>query len=238
MEDSFERYIKNTNAFSREEVLSVQKKSVCVTGCGGLGGHVIQTLARFGVLSLTLVDFDVFSVSNLNRQIFCTEQNLGQNKAEAAKAGVAVINSRVSVTACTEKLTEKNAESVLSGHDLVIDCLDNLSTRFIIDRFCRQLGIPYVHGAIAGFYGQVSVIYPGDETLAQIYKDNGGPGAEQTLGSPSFTPQAVAAIQCAEALKVLTGRGGSLRNKLLYIDLLSGSYETISLSAGDLRQHP
>jgi len=228
MEDSFERYIKNTTAFSREEVISVQNKSVCVVGCGGLGGYVIQTLARFGVLRLTLVDYDVFSVSNLNRQLFCTEQNLGQSKTEAAKAGVGAINSQVIVTIHTEKLTEENGETILSGHDLVIDCLDNISARLVIDRFCNQLGIPYVHGAIAGFYGQVSVIYPGDDTLSQIYGDDDGSGAEQILGCPSFTPQAVAAIQCAEALKILTGRGELLRNKLLYIDLLFGSFDTIS----------
>ena len=230
MVDDFERYSKNTNAFSKDEVLLVQKKSVCVVGCGGLGGYVIQTLARFGVLHLTIVDGDVFSISNLNRQLFCTEQNLGQKKAEAVKAGIAAINSQVLMTVYTEMLTEENGRRILSGHDLVIDCLDTPSARYILDLCCNQLHIPYIHGAIGGFHGQVSVVYPGDDTLANIYGHRDATGIEQILGCPSFMPQAVAAIQCAEAIKVLTGRGESLKNKLLYFDPLFNTFEIFSIS--------
>lgn len=221
---SFERYRRNTSAFSEEEVLRLHQKKVAIVGCGGLGGHVIQGLARFGILSLTLIDGDVFAVSNLNRQLFATEKTLGENKALTAKEQLADINPDVSATALPAMMTAQNAEEFLTGHDLVMDCLDNRDARLLLDDTCRKLSIPYVHGAIGGFYGQVTSVFPGDSIVKMLYGGGGG-GIEQELGNPSFIPQAVAAIQCSEALKILVGRGEILRGKLLSIDLLRNEFD-------------
>lgn len=229
--EPFERYHKNVEAFSIEEVQSIRQKRVCVVGCGGLGGHVIQSLARFGVGFLTLVDGDVFCASNLNRQAFCTETNLGQSKANAAKEALATINSDVIVHAHFEMLTEQNAEALLSGHDLAIDCLDNVSSRFILMQACNKANIPFVHGAIGGFFGQVANVFPGDDTLNRLYPSDHlfEKGIENRLGNPPFTPQLVAALQCSEALKILAGRDHVLRNAVLHIDLLHNEFEKIAL---------
>lgn len=229
MADIMERYSRNMNAFSSEDQRLVAERTICVVGCGGLGGHVAQTLARFGVGRLKLVDGDVFAVSNLNRQVFAKENTLGENKALVCAGALADINSDIVLEAIPEMLSEENAFRILNGCDLAIDCLDSRAARKLLDSMCAECNIPYIHGAIGGFYGQVSTIFPGDDTLAKIYGQSSAAGIEQELGNPAFIPQMVAAIQCCEALKVLCGKGETLRNTLMYIDLLYNDMLLIDL---------
>lgn len=123
MMENKERYCRNVNAFSWQEMETIRAKRVCIIGCGGLGGFVAQALARFGVGFLTLVDGDVFQESNLNRQLFATTQTLGQNKALAGQQALGIINPNISVKAEPVMLTSLNAGEILPNHDLVIDCL-------------------------------------------------------------------------------------------------------------------
>lgn len=227
-----ERYIRNAETFSWAEMENIQKKRICVAGCGGLGGYVCQTLARFGVGKITIIDGDSFNESNLNRQTFATVKSLGLNKALAAQEALAVINPDVAVAVQAVMLSSENAAQILPEHDLAIDCLDNIPTRFILAKQCAEQGIPMVHGAIAGFYGQIANIFPGDGLLDQIYPDQGKAesGLEKKLGNPAFTPQLVAAVQCSEALKILAERENILRHAMLHVDLLNNSYEIIEFS--------
>ena len=112
----------------------------------------------------------------------------------------------------------------MKGHDVIIDALDSIETRFILQETAEKLRIPLVHGAIAGWYGQVTTIFPGDNTLDKIYSKKDMKGAEQELGNPSFTPALVASIQVSEALKILIGRGELLRKKILFINTLEPDY--------------
>ena len=225
-----ERYSRNAETFSWEEMARIQQKSICVIGCGGLGGCVIQSFARFGVRKITVVDGDVFVESNLNRQIFSDQKVLGQKKAIVIQEALKLINEEVEVVAYTEMLTAENAAMILSNHDLVVDCLDNIETRHVVAKQCTKLAIPMVHGAIGGFYGQVANIFPGDRMMDKIYakQNHQVEGIEKKLGNPPFIPQAIAAIQCSEGLKILSGKGRILRNELLYIDLWDNSFETIT----------
>ena len=225
----FTRYAKNTEAFSREEVETIHTKSVCVVGCGGLGGYVAMTLTRFGVGSLTLVDGDVFDVSNLNRQLFCTEANLGKSKAAEAKLALSAVNSDVAITAVAERFGEANGARILAGCDAAVDCLDNVSSRLILESACASAAIPLFHGAIGGFYGQVACVFPGDDTLHTLYAGDGSGPYASRAGNPPFTPQLVAALQCSEALKFLAGRENLLRKKLLLIDLYRNVFQTVEL---------
>lgn len=226
-----ERYSRNMKSFTEAELNIIAQKRICVIGCGGLGGYVIQSLGRFGVGGLRLVDGDVFAESNLNRQLFSTEHNLGGNKAQVCARELADINSSISVEAIPEMLTDGNAEATLAGCDLAMDCLDSKEARFLLDRHCASLGIPYIHGAIGGFYGQVSTVFPCDNTLEKVYSHGAsGGGVEKELGNPPFMPQLVAAIQCSEALKLLCGKGELLRNRLMYIDALYNEIMTIDMS--------
>ncbi len=222
-----ERYLRNMNMLSLEENESLGKYKVCVIGCGGLGGYVIEMLARLGIGTISAVDGDIFEATNLNRQLFSTVSNLGQNKALAAKLRVSKINPLVKVNSVSTNITEDNYQDILKGHDVIVDAVDDIKTRFLIQDFARELNIPMVHGAISGWYGQVSTIMPNDNTLNLIYKR--AESVENKLGNPSFTPALVAAVEVSEVLKILIKRGEILRNKLLLIDTYTQSYTVVEL---------
>lgn len=225
------RYQRNKDTFSDAELKTVLTKRVAVIGCGGLGGFVANGLARFGVGHLTLVDGDRFSESNLNRQLFATEKTLGQNKAAACKEQLSTINSGLSVTAIEAMLKEDNAESILKGHHLVIDCLDNAAARLLVAKHSAALSIPLVHGAIGGYFGQVASIFPGDSIMNLLYDgwDKRTEGLEKKKGNPVFTAQTVAALQVNEALKILAGKKTFLNNQLLAIDLAQNTIDVVSI---------
>jgi len=222
------RYDRN-GIFTEEEIQRLGKVKVCIIGCGGLGGYILEMMARIGIGHITVIDGDVFNVSNLNRQILSTETNIGQSKVNSAKERMTIVNSEISVSYIDEYLNEDNAQRLLEGHDLVMDALDSITTRFLLQEACHALGIPFVHGAIAGWYGQVSVVFPGDKTLDLIYVSRQGEGVEKKIGNPSFTPSTIASIQVSEGLKVLLNKGEILRGKLLYVDLLQNEFHIMNL---------
>jgi molybdopterin-synthase adenylyltransferase len=225
-----DRYERNMNALSPEENQRLKDFHVVVVGCGGLGGYIIEMLARLGIGKLTVVDGDVFDETNLNRQLLSSEQNIGEPKVLAAVSRVKQINSTVEVHPIHGLMTAENGLGMISGKDLVFDALDNVNSRLILETLCETAGIPMVHGAIAGWFGQVSVVLPGDKTLHGILPEGMNKGIETELGNPAFTPALVASIEVAEGMKVLLGRDGILRNKLLTIDLLSQEFEVLSLT--------
>lgn len=223
------RYERNMKTLSPEENTKLREFKVFVAGCGGLGGFVIEELGRLGIGHITAVDGDVFEESNLNRQLLSTMDLLGQGKADAARERMLKVNPDVTVTSIQTMITAENCPELIRGHDLVIDALDNMGTRIVLEKSCEKEGIPMVHGAIAGWYGQVSAIFPGDRTIEKLYPKDGEKGVETELGNPAFTPAMVASIEVAEGLKILLGRGNILRNKLLCIDLLDHEYECFDL---------
>lgn len=228
------RYEKNFNMLSTSEQVKLKQSNVCVVGCGGLGGYIIEMLARLGVGNITVIDGDRFETSNLNRQLNANEENIGLSKALEAQKRVNLINSEINVKAIAGFVTEKNASMLLEQHDVIVDALDNIEMRFVLETTCTALNIPLVYGAIAGWFGQVATILPGDCLLEKIYpsyhKEQAyqKKGAEKSIGNPSFTPALVASIQVSEVLKILINRGVLLHNRLLLIDLLNQEIEHIS----------
>ncbi len=222
-----DRYVRNENMLSHEENLRLRHFRVAVVGCGGLGGYIIELLARLGIGHLTVIDGDVFEVSNLNRQLLSLPANLGKPKTEEARQRVGEVNPEVKVVARQLLINSDNAAGILVGHDLIVDALDNVSTRKVVAAAANALNIPMVFGAIAGWYAQVGTIMPGDRLLERIYPDEVEKGAETLLGNPSFTPALAASLQVAEALKVLLGKEGVLRNKLLIVNTLDHEYQVI-----------
>lgn len=216
---------------SHEENLSLREKKVLVVGCGGLGGHIIEQLARLGVGHITAVDADKFDETNLNRQLFSHSKNIGESKAFAAKKHVAIINPDIKLDAFQVFLDESNAGEITKGFDVICDALDSVVSRFILQKYAAINHTPMVHGAIAGWYGQVTTIFPNDNTLNYIYHTNQNKGIEQELGNPSFTPALVASIEVSEVLKILTGKGRLLRKRVLIINTLEQEYEILELGA-------
>ena len=230
--DFSHRYDRNKIALSEEECGRLADKRVAIAGCGGLGGLVIEALARIGVGHLRVIDGDVFEESNLNRQLLCTEETLGREKAVVAAERIRAVNSEVEAEPVVAYLSEANAAALLCDVDCVVDCLDNLEARFWAAHACQSLGIPIVYGAIAGWFGQVCAVHPGDPSFTSIYGEpfeNGGESQHKKLGNLPFTAYAISSIQAAETVKVLLDRPGQIRNRLLMVDLLDGSVDDIEL---------
>jgi molybdopterin/thiamine biosynthesis adenylyltransferase len=225
-----ERYLRNLGTLGWEGQRRLLEACVAVVGCGGLGGAIIEALARSGVGRLVVVDGDSFNPHNLNRQLFSTMASLGRPKVEVAAERVAAINPAVEVTPHAVWATADNLPAILGPAQVVVDALDTPRDRLVLQAVAKQCGIPLVHGAIAGLIGQVTTILPGDDTLTRLYGvEPPEHGAEAVLGTPAPTPMLVAALEVAEVLKLLTGQGEVLRGQLLYLDLESGSVDKLPL---------
>lgn len=222
-----QRYQRNKNTINEDEQQILQQSHIAIIGCGGLGGYIAEFLCRIGIGTLSLVDFDVIDESNLNRQIISNSQNIGQKKVFILKNRCELINPEIKINAFEEKFNEENAQGILKNCNLAVDALDSIKSRKLLQKSCQNLNIPFVHGAIAGFFGQVCSIFPEDKTLDLIYPNEEMNTLEKELGNPSFTPACIASFQSAEVIKILLNKGDLLRNKMLFINLLNHEYEIL-----------
>jgi len=225
------RDIRSMDTVSKRQLKELAGKTVTIVGSGGLGGYVIEMLARFGIGHLRVIDGDVFEETNLNRQLLSREDNLGKVKAYEAKERIKAIHSGVQVTAIHEKLTEENARRLLEGSHVVMDCVDNVGARFVMAEACASLKIPMIHGAVGAWNGQVLTVMPGDPWIEKLYgsKDRQLP----PIGAGSFIPATVASYQVSECVKFLTGQGTLLKDQLLLIDLLENEHFVVALKQED-----
>lgn len=220
------RYQRNQKTLSVEQQAVLFNSKVAVIGCGGLGGYVLEELARLGVGHIVPVDFDVFEEHNLNRQILSSPANLNTPKVTAAAERIEHINPAVQVLPCNAPFGEDSAAVILNGCHACVDALDSIPVRLLLSRFCTEQGIPLIHGAICGWYGQVATQFPGEDTLETLYRScTLEKGMEKDYGNPSFTPAVTASLQVAEVCKVLLGLGSVLRRRVLYINLLDMELE-------------
>ena len=227
-----ERYQRNLGVISHLEQVQLLQSKVAIIGAGGLGGTILELLTRMGIGKLIIADKDIMVDSNLNRQILSNENNLGQSKAEAAVKRVKEINSSIEIIGHSVFINPDNVKKIIEEAEVVIDALDNLPSRFVLQKACRDLKIPLVHGAIAGFNGQLTTIFPEDKGLELIYgsdKDLPEHGSEVELGAPTVTPALIASLEAQEVIKILLKRGKLFRNKLLYLDIEEGDIEILNL---------
>lgn len=225
-----ERYLRNLGTIGLDGQRKLLTARVAVIGAGGLGGLVVELLTRMGVGFIRVIDGDTFAGHNLNRQVLSTEENLGQPKVLAAVSRAAAINKDTEVEALNAMLTGANAQELIGGCQVVVDALDSIGDRLILAQAARTANIPLVHAAIAGFTGQVMTVFPGDKGLEAIYRDSSiNKGVEVTLGNPAATPALAASLEVQEVVKIITGKGEPLRNKLLYFDTEYNSFEMLQL---------
>jgi molybdopterin-synthase adenylyltransferase len=227
-----ERYVRNFNAFSPKDQIKLLRSTVAVVGLGGLGGGVTEILARIGIGTLILIDGDVFEDTNLNRQVLSTQNRIGTSKALAAAERVKEINSSITITMHKQFLDEQNAPTILSQAHVIVDCLDSISTRFIVHDAAKKLKKPLVSSAVAGASGQLTTIFPEDDGLSLIYGESDrqlSVGAETSLGCLPHAVSFLSAMECSEVAKILLNRGSLLRNQPLLIDLDSNTLEIMHL---------
>ena len=221
------RYQRNRETVSIAQQLRLFRSTAVIIGCGGLGGYLIEELARLGVGRLVLVDPDVFEEHNLNRQLLSSPDLLGAPKVEVAAVRVRAINPAVTPVPVREAFSLDNCRDLLDGAAVALDGLDNFKARQDLSRACRELAVPLVHGAIGGWYGQVATQLAGDDIEPIMCASEASKGVEARLGNPSFTPAVVASLQVAEACKVLLGVGNCLSRRMLSVNLLDMSFEEI-----------
>lgn len=216
------RYRRNQDALSQADQFSLFKSRVAVIGCGGLGGYILEILARVGVGHITVVDPDIFDDHNLNRQLLSETSTLGLSKVEAAVARVRRTNPAVTVTPVKRAFTRKSGGTLLKHVRVAVDALDSIALRLDLADVCREWGIPLVHGGIGGWFGQVTTQFPGEETLKKIYSRRArDKGIEEDQGNLSFVAPLVAGFQAAETVKIILDRGNTLRGRMLFINLLN-----------------
>lgn len=190
-------------------------KTVLVVGCGGLGGYVIEELARLGVKRLVLFDGDTFCESNMNRQLESGWDTLGKEKVLVYKERLKR-KFGTSVDARVSFLTEDNAD-VIQNVDLVMDCVDNIKTRLFLEEACEKYGKILVHGGLEGSFGQACLCYPGEKTLQKLYVHKN----EKKHLTNAFTVATVSSMQVSLAYKVLTGQEEEVKEKLFLLDMES-----------------
>ena len=220
---------------TRSEQQRFKDAKITVIGCGGIGGQTIEMLARMGIGELVLVDEDAFDISNLNRQTLATLSDVGLDKSAVAKDKVRLINPYVKVTSFNEHVDETNIDEIISDSDIVIDALDNVLTRVIVSRKAKEKEIPYIHGAIHGTLGQLTVFLPyGERTYEEMFNlpSLGKDLTEETIealkgvtsGVPPVigpTPNLIGCLEAFEAYKIITGVGKvTVAPKILTFDLL------------------
>jgi len=237
------RYLRNREAVSVEEQLRLCRSRVIIVGAGGLGGHVILLLARLGIGHIVVVDSDRFEETNLNRQVLASMHSLGKSKAQEAVSAVMAVNPAVKTTGHAVKIDASNARDLLTAADAIVDALDNIPDRFVLEAAARSLKIPMVHGALAGFEGQVMTIFPEDPGLEQLYGNSRQVGhgkehhrsqdPEALLGAPSLTPSLIASLQTGEVLKILLNRGRLFRKRMLHVDLETGEINSFSFGEAE-----
>ena len=220
------RYERNIPALSLEESNLLRTKKVAVIGCGGLGGYIIEQLARLGIGTIRVVDGDVFEESNLNRQLLSDVTVLGQSKARTAKKRVQVVNPDIRVEALHLYMDEINASNVIAGCDAVIGALDNIYTRRILEKSCEELGIPYIYGAIHGWVAQAGISMPGQRLIEKMYPEGATFKDKSTL---SFTPGLCASMQTSLCVRLLTGRPVDT-GVVYYFDLLDPEFMAIPMA--------
>ena len=225
------RYQRNKSIISPADQLRLFRSSVAVIGCGGLGGYIVEEMARLGIGKIVVADPDTFEEHNLNRQLFSTLQALGTPKVEAAAQRVRDINPAVMVVPGREAFSKINAGVILKDIDVAIDALDNISSRIDLAETSNALSIPMVYGTVGGWYGQVATQMPGSRNVCDILKSypEGG-GIEKITGIPSFGPAVIAGIEAAETCKILLDRGSLLQNRMLFINLLDMEIEEMTVS--------
>jgi molybdopterin/thiamine biosynthesis adenylyltransferase len=209
--------------------------SALIIGAGGLGAPVALYLAAGGVGRLTICDYDTVDLTNLQRQIIHTTQSVGVNKAISAQHTLAAINPEVTVETVREKSSEEALERLAAAADVVIDCSDNFSTRYALNRVCVKLGKPLVSGAAIGFEGQVSVFDMRNDASPCyhcLFPDMGGEEGMRCAENGVFAPLVgiIGTTQAAEAMKLMLGLGESLQGRLLLLDVQAMEWRSIKLS--------
>jgi adenylyltransferase/sulfurtransferase len=214
--------------FGEEGQEKLKKAKVFIAGVGGLGSPVSIYLAAAGVGTLRIADHDKVEPSNLNRQVLHWEENVGGKKVDSAAAKLRKLNPDIKIETVSETITEANASRLVADSDLIVDAMDNLPTRYILNKTALAKGIPFFHGAVYGFEGRAMTVIPGRTAcLNCLY--HGVRVAKEKFPVIGVTPAVIGCIQATEVIKYLTGMGELLTNRILNYDALKMKFTEFTI---------
>jgi sulfur-carrier protein adenylyltransferase/sulfurtransferase len=231
--------------FGSDNQVKLKQSRVLVVGAGGLGSPALLYLAAAGVGTIGIVDFDTIDVSNLQRQVLFTEMDVGKNKAEAAVARLIEKNSLITYHSFPFPVTSQNALEIVREYDVIVDGTDNFPTRYLLNDAAVLCDKPLVYGSILKFEGQVSVFNQrlDKDGHSANYRDlfpippdpSAVPNCEQA-GVLGVLPGIIGAWQANEVIKLITGLGDTLANRLMIFDSLSMDTTVISIKSLNSRE--
>jgi len=217
--NALERYTRQMlfPSFGREGQEKLQTSHVLIAGVGGLGSPVAMYLTVSGIGEITLIDSDTVALSNLNRQLLHWEKDIGRKKVISAQEKLKQMNTTTRVHAIPEKLTLSTCASYLQGITCVVDCLDNMDSRYALNRECVEKGLPLIHGGVYGMMGQLTTIIPGQTPCLEcIFPKSETPSEPIPIFGP--TAGVIASLQALEVIKLIAGVGNHLLGTLLYFN--------------------
>ena len=235
--EELERYSRQIliNGFGEEGQARLKKAKVFIAGAGGLGSAAATYLAVAGGGTIRVVDHDRVELSNLNRQILHRDEDIGKNKVDSAAKRLKGLNTEVKIEAVAEKITEANISELVAGFDLIVDAMDNLPTRYLLNKTAIDKKIPFFHGAVNGFEGRAMTIIPGQTAcLMCVYR---GAVVEGSFPVVGVTPGVIGCIQATEVIKYLLGTGQLLGNQLLVYDGLNMKFTQFKVKRDPDCQH-
>jgi len=216
--------------------LRLRNAKVCIVGLGGLGCPVAQQLATMGVGYLRLVDRDVVELSNLQRQHLYSVNSLGYPKAEVAAKRLRELNPNIEIDPVPSSLNVNNAEDIIRGMDVVVDGLDSVMSRYILNRACQKLGVPYVFGAAIMTFGNVSTIVPGETPCLECFQGDLNDEMLPTCAVVGVHPSIldiIASIEVSEATRIILGEKPHLAGKILHCDVGNMEFKTVEISKAE-----
>jgi molybdopterin/thiamine biosynthesis adenylyltransferase len=206
----------------------LKRARVVIAGTGGLGSPIAIYLTAVGIGMIRVIDHDQVALSNLNRQVLHWEEDVGRNKVDSARTKLRSLNSGVEIEAIPETITESNVSRLVDGCDVIVDAMDNLPTRYILNRCAIEKKIPFFYGAVNGFEGRVMTIIPRETAcLRCMYR---GPVPPEKFPVIGVAPAVIGCIQATEVIKYLVGIGKLLTNRLLIYDGLKVSFSEFSVN--------
>lgn len=221
------RYARQILTFGVEGQEKLKSASVLVAGAGGLGTVISLYLAAAGIGHLRIIDCDVVEPSNLNRQILHWSGDIGRPKTASVVDKLAALNPLIRIEAIFKRITEDSIDGMARGCDLIVDAMDNVLTRHLLNRAAVAQKIPFVHGAVRGFFGQATTVIPGKGPCLRCFFPESSP--REVFPIVGAACGIIGSIEVAETIKLLTGKGEPLAGKLFIWDGLTGAAETIAI---------
>jgi len=219
--DELERYDRQImiRGFGEEGQEKLKRAKVVIAGTGGLGSPASIYLAAAGVGMIRIVDHDRVEISNLNRQVLHGDEDIGRRKVISATEKLKKLNRGVEIEAIEETITEANISQLVAGFDLIVDAMDNLPTRYLLNKAALEMNIPFFHGAVYGFEGRAMTIIPGKTAcLRCVYR---GITPQEKFPVIGVAPAVIGCIQATEVIKYIVGIGELLTDRLLTYDGLN-----------------